>query len=149
MLARLFLLFTLVPLAELILLVWIGRHTGWLVTLALILVPGIAGAALARYQGLRCWRAAHEQLARGALPTNALLDGLMILVAGVLLITPGILSDIAGILLLVPPIRRAVRGYVTARLKAKVMVSSRASGPRTEDEQIIDVEHYPTNDSRR
>jgi UPF0716 protein FxsA len=145
-LLRLFLLFTLIPLAELILLVWIGAHTSWQFTLALIILPGLLGAAVARHQGLRCWRLAQQQLSRGELPTDALLDGLMILIAGVLLITPGVLTDSAGLLLLAPPIRQVVRRYVARRLQSKMVVYSRSGGAQTNDETVIDVEHGPASD---
>jgi len=146
---RLLLLFTLVPLVELILLIWIGRHTGWTTTLALILVPGIAGAWLARRQGLRCWRTVQEQLARGDLPAGAVLDGLLILVAGVFLIAPGVLTDLAGVALLVPPLRRLLRGFLVHRLRSRITFFT-PSGRRpaeAEDEQIIDVEHRPPDES--
>lgn len=150
MLLRLLLLFTLVPLVELTLLVWIGRHTNWLVTFALIFVPGLLGAWLARYQGLRCWRAVQGQLAQGQLPATALVDGLMILVAGVLLIAPGVLTDLTGLALLLPPVRRIVRRYVTRRLEARVVTFSQSRMRphwEEEDDQIIDVEHRPPRDS--
>lgn len=149
MLLRLLVLFTLVPFVELTLLVWIGRHTDWLVTLALIFVPGLVGAWLARYQGLRCWRAVQEQLAHGQLPATALLDGLMILVAGVLLITPGVLTDLTGLALLIPPVRRVVRSQVTRRLEARVVTFSRSQRnpyQDEEDDQILDVEHRRPED---
>lgn len=152
MLLRLLLLFTLIPLVELTLLVWIGRHTNWLVTLALIFVPGLIGAWLARLQGLRCWRAVQGQLAQGQLPAAALLDGLMILVAGILLITPGVLTDLTGLALLIPPVRRVVRHYVTQRLEARIVVLSQSRmrpyrAEADEDDQIIDVEHRRPDDS--
>jgi len=148
-LLRLFLLFTLIPFAEVTILVWIGQHTSWLFALALIILPGMFGAALARYEGLRCWRAVQEQLGRGELPTAALLDGLLILVAGVLLITPGLLTDTTGLLLLIPPVRRFARHVISRRLQARLVVFSRtpphpAGG---DDEQTIDVDYRAPRDS--
>jgi len=151
-LLRLLMLFTLVPFVELTLLVWIGRHTDWLVTLALIFVPGLIGAGLARYQGLRCWHAVQGQLAHGQLPTTALLDGLMILVAGILLITPGVLTDLTGLALLIPPVRRIVRSQVTKRLKARVVLFSRSQDSPYwdgEGDQILDVECHSPEDFQR
>lgn len=151
MLLRLFLLLTIVLSIELALLVWIGWHTDWLVMLALIFVPGLAGASLARRQGLRCWRTAQEQLTQGQLPAAALVEGLMILVAGVLLIVPGVLTDLAGLALLIPPIRRAVRRFLTRRLEARVVAftQSQVAPSRNEEEedaQIIDVEYRRSGD---
>ncbi len=149
MLLRLFLLFTLIPLGELALLFWISQHTGWLFTLSLVVVTGVVGAWLARQQGVRCWLEVHRQLAAGRLPTESLLDGLMILVAGAVLITPGVLTDLAGFSLLVPPIRRRVRGYLARRFKAHVVVhSAQGFGPRDQQhDDVIDVESRPTDDA--
>lgn len=137
MLLRLLLLFTLVPLAELALLLWIGGRIGLLPTVALILVTGALGAALARRQGLATWRRFQEALAAGRLPGRELLEGLLILVAAALLLTPGVLTDAAGFLLLVPPARRRIMRRFELRLRGHVVVAGRrpspgpARGPRT------------------
>lgn len=112
MLLRLFLLFTVVPLVELVLLFVLADHTGWEFALALVLITGIAGAALARWQGLRCLRRFHEQTAAGRIPADPLMDGLMILVAAALLVTPGVLTDLAGFALLLPPVRSVLKRRV-------------------------------------
>ena len=155
MLLRLFLLFTLVPLADLSILVWIADKTNWMVTLGAIVLPALLGGWLARHEGLRCWRAVREQLARGELPTDSLLDGLLILVAGVLLITPGLLTDTAGLLLLVPPIRRLVRRYVVRHIQVRMAFTNvYTAGPpwdghqRVVDARVIDVEHHDADSDR-
>jgi UPF0716 protein FxsA len=146
MLLRLLLLFTIVPLVELALLVWIGKHIGLLPTLGIVLGTGFLGAALARHEGLRCWRAAQGRIRRGELPTDSLLDGLLILVAGALLITPGVLTDLAGFSLLTPPVRRALRRHLARRIRAKIVVMRRRNddeGPghdRVIDARVIDVD---------
>lgn len=109
MLARLALLFVTVPLAELALLVWVGRRMGLLPTVALVVVTGIAGAALARWQGLATLARFRAALDAGRLPHAELVEGMLILVAGAVLLTPGLLTDVGGFLLLVPPVRRFVR----------------------------------------
>jgi len=106
MLARLALLFILVPLVELVILVQLGRWVGLLPTLALVVVTGVLGAALARAQGLRAFLAVQRELAGGRLPGRALLDGLAILVGGAFLLTPGLLTDLVGFSLLIPRSRR-------------------------------------------
>lgn len=125
---RLLLLFTTVPLVELALLLWIGARIGVLPTVALILVTGVVGASLARLQGLATWRRFQAALAAGRLPGSELLEGLLILVAGALLLTPGILTDAAGFLLLVPPARRWIVGRAEVRLRARVVVGGRPPG---------------------
>ncbi len=109
MLLRLFLLFTLVPFIELILLIKIGQLHGWPVTIALILLTGVVGTMLVRWQGFLIMRRIREEMAQGKPPTDSLMDGAMILVAGALLITPGILTDMVGFLLLWPLFRSLVR----------------------------------------
>lgn len=108
MLARLALLFVTVPLAELALLVWLGSRVGLVPTVALVVVTGIAGAALARWQGLATLARFRAALDAGRLPHRELVDGVLILVAGALLLTPGLLTDLTGFLLLAPPVRRRV-----------------------------------------
>jgi len=148
-LLRLFLLFTLVPLVELSLLFWIAQHTGWVFTLWLVVLTGVVGAWLARREGLRCWLEVQRQLGEGQLPAEPLLDGLMILLAGAVLITPGVLTDLVGFSLLVPPIRRKMRSYLAARYKDRIAVHTMGgfgdAGSRA-DENVIDAEHQPTDD---
>ena len=119
---RLLILFTVVPLVELWLLLWIGSRTGLVFTVSLVLATGILGAALARQQGWQAWRGIHEQLARGQMPTSALVDGLMILTAGTLLITPGVLTDLVGFSLLVHPLRSLLKRRVATWLKSRTDV---------------------------
>ena len=120
MLLRLFLLFTLVPVVELALLIRIGGLFGTAPTLLLVIGTGFAGAWLARREGLRAWLAVRDELQGGGLPGESLVHALLILVAGVVLITPGVLTDIAGILLLVPPVRRGLIARVRDRLSAQI-----------------------------
>lgn len=140
---RLFLLFTLGPLVELALLIWIGEHTSIGFTVGLVLLTGAAGAWLARRQGLRCWHDIRSQMARGQIPADPLCDAVLILVAGVLLIAPGVLTDLAGILLLLPPVRQRVRPWLMRRLTFRVRGwaghPGNASSPPDRD-RIIDVQ---------
>ncbi len=126
---RLLLLFTTVPLVELALLLWIGARIGVLPTVALILLTGVAGAGLARHQGLATWRRFQRALADGRLPGREVLEGFLILVAGAVLLTPGVLTDVAGFLLLVPPARRWIVRRAEARLQTRVMVAGTRPGP--------------------
>jgi UPF0716 protein FxsA len=148
-LLRLLLLFTLIPLVELALLFWISEQTGWLFTLGLVIVTGVVGATLARQQGLRCWLEVQRQMAEGQLPAEPILDGLMLLVAGAVLITPGVLTDLVGFALLVPPVRKLVRRYLAARFRSRVVVHRPQdfAGPPTEDDDVIDVEYRRTDET--
>jgi UPF0716 protein FxsA len=91
------------------LLVEIGRRVGTLATVALIFLTGVAGAALARRQGLAVLRQVQAETAAGHLPAGQLVDGLIILLAGALLLTPGLLTDLVGLFCLLPAGRRLVK----------------------------------------
>jgi UPF0716 protein FxsA len=119
-LGRLFLLFTLVPLVELYLLVTIGGWMGAGPTIALVAVTGIVGAWLARREGRKALVSYQESLAKGQLPEEGIVSGLLILAGGVLLITPGVLTDMFGLAMMIPPIRRATAKLVKKRAKARI-----------------------------
>ena len=118
--ANLLLLFIVVPAVELALLVEVGSRIGTFATLAIIVATGALGAALARHQGLRTVRAIQDELARGELPAGSLVDGVIILLAGALLITPGILTDGVGFLCLVPRVRDAAKQMLQHRFERAV-----------------------------
>ncbi len=105
MLFKLFLAFTVIPAFELYLLIKIGSVLGALNTLLVIIFTGIAGAYLARLQGMLTLMKIQSNLQQGIMPTEELIDALIILVAGVVLLTPGFLTDITGLLLLIPQVR--------------------------------------------
>ncbi|MFQ5508981.1 MAG: FxsA family protein [Leptospirillia bacterium] len=106
MLIKLILLFTLLPLAELYLLIEVGQVIGGLNTVALVLLTGVGGAYLARMEGIRTLFRAQENLQAGIMPAEEMIDGLLIFAAGAVLITPGIITDCMGLLILFPPTRR-------------------------------------------
>jgi UPF0716 protein FxsA len=114
MFLRLLLLFTCIPLVELYLLLQIGSVLGALNTILLVIITGMLGAYLAQQEGLRTLERIRTLMSRGEMPSEPLIDALLILVAGFVLITPGILTDLLGFLMLIPatraPIRRWIRG---------------------------------------
>lgn len=120
MFVRLLLLFTVVPIVELGLLVQLGRFIGLAPTIAIVLVTGIVGASLARWQGLATLRRVQADMADGRVPTGPLVDGLLILVAGAVLLTPGLLTDVLGFLLLIPPTRAAVRRRLAEMFRSRL-----------------------------
>jgi UPF0716 protein FxsA len=109
---RLFLLFTVVPLIELYLLVGLGRLLGPVPTIALVVITGALGAWFARLEGARVIRRWQEAMARQQIPKDGVIDGFLIFIGGVMLITPGILTDIAGLSMVMPPTRRVIAGAV-------------------------------------
>jgi len=101
-----FLFLVLVPAAEIGVLLYSGQTIGVWPTIVMIIFTGFLGAFLAKQQGLETIRKTQEQLRRGTMPGDAILDGVSILVGGTLLLTPGFITDIMGILLLAPPTRK-------------------------------------------
>ncbi len=120
MLSRLLLLFIVVPAVELILLIQMGQWIGVLPTVGLIVITGIVGAYLTRQQGLQIWRRLQQELQTGQMPGEALLEGAMILVAGAVLLTPGILTDALGFLLLIPPTRKLISRFVSQQIQKRI-----------------------------
>jgi len=123
--ARLIFLFVLLPLTELFLLLEFAQLTSAGLAMLLVVVTGLIGYWLSRSQGLRTYYRIQNDLAAGRMPTDALLDGMMIFLAGAFLLTPGILTDLVGFSLLVPLsrsyYRRLVLGWVKSRFSWQQM----------------------------
>jgi UPF0716 protein FxsA len=145
----LIILFVGIPALELMLLLQIGGVIGGLPTLGLIVATGIIGGALARWQGLAVMRRIREDSAAGRLPAGPVIDGAMILVAGALLITPGVITDAVGFLLLIPQVRALARAQLRRRfetaLRSGRVISVGARSSATIG-QVIDVDAH---DDRR
>ena len=101
----LFLLFLTVPLIEIYFLIQVGQHIGALSTILLCILTAALGAILLRIQGLLTLLRAQEKLRQGQIPADNMLEGLILLIAGVLLLTPGFVTDVIGFLCLVPSLR--------------------------------------------
>lgn len=113
-------LFTVVPLVELYLLMWLGGLMGFWPTVGLVLLTGVIGATLAKLEGLRVLGQWQSALAEGRVPEAGVLDGLLVLVGGIFLVTPGILTDVVGFSLLLPPTRKLVARFLRKRLEAGI-----------------------------
>jgi UPF0716 protein FxsA len=112
MLLRLFLIFSVVPIIELYLLIRVGKLIGALPTVALLLLISLAGAWLVRSQGFVILRRIQEELAMGRLPAAGLLDGALVLLGGLLLLTPGFFSDVVGLFFIIPPTRAVIKQFL-------------------------------------
>jgi UPF0716 protein FxsA len=112
----LFVLFLLVPVVELAVIIQVGHVIGVWDTLGLLLVLSIGGAWLVKREGLGVVRRFQRQLEAGAIPGKELADGVLILLAGALLLTPGFVTDAVGLLLLLPPVRALLRAGLMRRL---------------------------------
>ncbi len=102
----------------------LGARIGWGPTIVLVFVTGVVGAGLARSQGLQTLAAIQRDMAAGVMPAPRLMDGVMILLAGAMLITPGVLTDAVGFLLLVPATRQIIRNYMRIKLERKLREGS-------------------------
>ena len=110
MVGVLVLLFLVVPLAELYVIIQVGQAFGALNTIALLVIVSAAGAWLVKREGISVWRRFQRQIESGAVPGREIADGVMILFAGALLMTPGFLTDVLAMALLLPPVRAVIRG---------------------------------------
>ncbi len=120
MFGRLFILFTLVPLLELYLLIKVGSHLGAEATILLIVLTGGVGALMARMQGFQVIVQIRERLREGVLPADELLAGGLIVVGGLLLVTPGLLTDVVGLALLLPFVRSRVVVWIKDFMRRKI-----------------------------
>lgn len=135
MLGKLIFLFIITPIVEIFLLIEIGKAIGTLEVILLTIATGIAGAALAKSQGISLLRKIQKEMAEGRVPAANLIDGLMILIGGILLLTPGVLTDAIGFLFLIPWTRVLMK-----RLLMKWMMNKIQKG------QIhIHIDHHPWN----
>jgi UPF0716 protein FxsA len=108
------LIFIVVPLVELYVIIQVGQAIGVVPTLALLLADAVLGSILLRHQGRAAWIRFNRALAEGRLPHKEVFDGVLVIMGGALLLTPGFLTDILGLILLIPPTRALVR-TVSAR----------------------------------
>lgn len=152
-------LFIAVPLVEIAVFIKLGGIIGLGWTLALIVLTALAGTALLRQQGLATLRRAQENMARNEMPIRELFDGACLLVAGVLLLTPGFVTDAVGALLLIPPVRETLRRSLAKRMLAgSVHVHGFPGGgqahwqsgspERPERDDIIDGEYEEVDEPR-
>jgi UPF0716 protein FxsA len=147
---RLLLLFVVVPAVELALLIEVGSRIGTATTLMIIMVTGVIGASLARQQGLGVIQELQRETAAGQLPASSLVDAMLILIAGALLVTPGILTDAFGFLCLVPAFRRMLKRFALRRLETAVAegrvelhVHGNATGEPREEKLVRDLRDDP------
>ncbi len=124
----LFLLFIGLPIAEIAVFIEAGRLIGVLPTILLTIGTAITGAFLMRVQGFATLNRFTQSLEKGEMPVAAVLDGVGIMTAGMLLITPGLLTDLLGFLLFVPPIRRSLARWIVRKAIAGGSVRIRTFG---------------------
>ena len=143
---RLLILFIAVPVVELVLLIEIGQRVGTFATVGLIIGTGIVGASLARQQGISTLARLRNDLDAGQLPAEPIVDGVLILLAAAVLITPGVLTDLVGFLCLVPACRRRLKRFLKRRFERAVQeatvgvtMASVVAGDRSRQPPMKDV----------
>ena len=146
MFGRMLLLFIFLPMVELYLLIMLGSRIGAMPTIGLIVLTGLLGASLARQQGLSVISRIQKEMASGKPPTQELVEGALIVVGGIVLLTPGIITDIFGFSLLIPSIRKALCRTLTKSFTKKVTKATGFShfscgfnNSRRDADDVIDV----------
>jgi len=117
MFGRLLLLFITVPLIEVLILIKLGSLFGFWPTIFLVIGTGILGAYLAKLYGLTIWYKIQQDLQAGLMPADKLVDGLLILIGGIVLLTPGLLTDLLGFMLLIPFTRSYFKRFAKRKFK--------------------------------
>lgn len=124
------LVFVVLPIAELYVMVQVSQAIGFASALLLLIGVSVLGGWLVRHQGLRIWNRFQQQIGRGVVPSKELVDGVLVLLAGVLLLTPGFITDALGIVLLLPPVRALVRTILVRRTQRRAtIISATYEGP--------------------
>lgn len=119
MFLKIVLVFITVPLIELAILIKLGKAIGTWATVWTVIATAVVGASLARRQGMSVVMSIQNDLNAGRMPSQSLMDGLMIFVGGVVLLTPGLLTDAAGFLLIIPQTRKPIKSFIQKRIEKK------------------------------
>ena len=117
---KLLMLFIIVPVTEIYILIEVGKRIGSLATISIIIFTGILGAYLVKNQGFMILKKIQNDLNDGIMPGDSLIQGAIILAGGILLLTPGFVTDIAGFIFLIPVSRNVVKKYLLKWLKGKI-----------------------------
>ena len=118
--SKLLILFVIVPVTELYILIEVGKRIGSLTTISIIIFTGILGAYLVKNQGFMILRKIQHDLNEEIMPGDSLIQGAIILAGGILLLTPGFVTDILGFIFLTPASRNIVKKYLLKWLKGKI-----------------------------
>lgn len=154
MFARLFLIFTGVSLLEIYVLVKVGSFLGAWPTVLLVVISALVGSALVRSQGLQLIQQLQQRMAAGEMPGQQLIEGIMLIITGVLLVTPGFVTDFCGLLLLIPRIRARLAKMIMANVKLSPQgamggfSSQSFSQHQANDDSVIEGEFERKEDKR-
>lgn len=145
-------LFIVLPIAEIYVIIQVGELIGVWPTVALLVLDAVGGSMLLKHQGRGAWRRFNEALAQRRFPGREVVDGVLIVIGGTLLVTPGFITDIVGLFFLIPPTRalaRAVlRRFTIGRIAVVGFPGTGPGGgaPRTREYDFdATAEEVPTN----
>jgi UPF0716 protein FxsA len=141
-----FLLFLLVPLLEIYLFIRVGSLIGATPTILVVILTAVIGTMLLRHQGLSTWNRVNQALERGELPAFAMMEGVILLLGGALLLTPGFFTDVLGFLALIPPLRRRL---IQAFLHRQQVIFETRQPPGSagrRDDRTIEGEYWREED---
>lgn len=137
----LLLFFLVIPFLEIFLLLQVGGIIGVLPTILLVVFTAVLGAHLLRQQGFSTWQRVQNNLAQGIMPANELIEGVFILIGGVLLLTPGFVTDAMGFALLMPAIRQKIAHYVAEHHPLMTMGGFQPPGTRPREKDVLEGEY--------
>jgi len=145
----LFLIFVAVPIIEIGLFIQVGGFLGLWPTLAIVILTALVGTTLMRAQGMAALKKLQTNIESGGNPADPIANGAFILIAGLLLLTPGFFTDTLGLLLLIPPVRQVLIRNVAARLKsgATVYASGFKGGTQYASDAVVEGEFEVAEDN--
>jgi len=143
----LFLLFIIVPIIEITVLMQVGEVLGVWPTIAIVIISAWLGAKYVRQQGLSTLQSVQNKMAEGQMPSEEITSGLMLLIAGVLLVTPGFVTDIFGLSLLIPNVRRAIANYVQKHIKVNQFSANTSFEQNFQQGNVYDNEYTQPTES--
>ncbi|TYK65836.1 FxsA family protein [Colwellia echini] len=120
----LFVLFIIIPIIEITVIIHVGELIGVWPTVAIVILSAWLGAKFVRQQGIATLQSVQTKMAQGEMPSGEIVTGLMLLVSGVLLVTPGFVTDILGLSLLIPSVRAGIAKQVQKHIKVNQMAGS-------------------------
>jgi UPF0716 protein FxsA len=138
----LFLLFLLIPLVEIYFLIKVGNVIGAVPTIALVVFTALLGAMLLRFQGWATLTRSRQVMAQGQLPALEMLEGVLLVFAGALLLTPGFFTDAIGFVFLVPPLRQALIRWFLSKSEFRVQQFGDSSKPQRSGHHTIEGEYH-------
>ena len=144
----LFLLFIVFPVAELYVIIRVGSSIGFLNTLGLIVLIAVLGSWLVKREGIRVWTKFNQSVIEGRIPTREIVDGVLVMLAGALLLAPGFVTDVIALLVLFPPTRMIFRGLLLRRARAgtTILGGFGTAGPMSGPPTYRPPTHRPPGD---